>query len=166
MNRKILCMTYRNHELSVNEEECRGDCYAYDDVLKIRSEDWTVETLKVTISHLMQIHGRICGNAQYRLGVDLDEQSGTYIGTFLHFGALDTCCDATLTGVVEKLADAVNSYFASPDAKRDAAVDSGLGRGACAYGEDEALIRWMVSASGADLTKLGGSIESAVSILS
>ena len=46
--RKILCMTYAQHTAApvINAEECQGDCYAYDDVLKIKGEGWTVDLLR------------------------------------------------------------------------------------------------------------------------
>lgn len=147
MNRKILAMTYKDGHESINEEACRGDCYAYDDVLRIRG-DWSPEQLRATLRHLIQMHAGICGNDRYRLGVDLDEENMIFVGTFTHYGALETVCDRTISGVVEKLAAVVGAYMVSPQRTADLATYPGLGRSACAYGEDDALIRWMTTAGG------------------
>lgn len=147
-NRKILTMTYHaDGRESINEEACSGDCYAYDDVLRVRS-DWTPEQVRTTFRHLLKMHSGICGNDRYRLGVDLDEESGTFVGSFLHYGALETVCADTIGGVVEKLATVVDAYMASPQRAADLASYPGLGRSACAYGEDDALVRWMAAAGG------------------
>ena len=173
MNRKVLCMTYREHTAGqptnapvINAEACQGDCYAYDDVLKARDEIWTVDLLRTVMGKLITMHSGICGNANYRLGIDLDDSYGIYIGTFLHFGALETCCADTIDGVVAMLSDITGRYFASDAYKADMARDPGKGRAACAYGEDHALWGWMIRASGVDLASLGGSVESAINLLS
>lgn len=167
MNRKILCMTYRIDSSApiVNAEECHGDCYAYDDVLKIQGEGWTVSVLQRVVGGLLKMHAKICGNSQYRLGIDLDEGRGLYVGSFLHFGALETCIGSTIEETVEGLGSITSRYFASDAYVRDASIDPGKGRSACAYGEDRALVQWMLAASGVDLALLGGSVESAVGML-
>lgn len=168
MTRKILCMTYKAHDAAptVNAEECQGDCYAYDDVLKVKGEGWTVAMLRAVMGKLVAMHAGICGNANYRLGIDLDEGRGLYVGTFLHFGALETTIGATLGATIEGLSEVTGRYFASEQYRIDLERDPGKGRDACAYGEDRALWGWMVRASGVDLTALGGSVESAVNLLS
>lgn len=147
-NRKILTMTYRpDGRESINEEACSGDCYAYEAVMQVHG-DWTPEQLRATFRNLLRMHAGICGNDRYRLGVDLDEGSGTFVGTFLHYGALETVCSSTIGGVVENLASVVDSYMAGPQRTADLAAYPGLGRSACAYGEDDALVRWMAAAGG------------------
>lgn len=171
MNRKVLCMTYREHagQLTnapvINAEVCQGDCYAYDDVLKARDEIWTVDLLRTVMGKLIVMHSGICGNANYRLGIDLDDSYGLYVGSFLHFGALETCIASSIEGVIETLSDITGRYFASDAYKADIARDSGKGRDACAYGEDRELWGWMIRASGVDLTQLGGTVESAITLL-
>jgi hypothetical protein len=167
MNRKILCMTYKDHSVSpsINSEECAGDCYAYDDVLKIKGEGWTVSLLQRVMGRLIAMHAGICGNANYRLGIDLDEDRGLYVGTFLHFGALETTIGSTIGGTIENLSDIAGRYFDSEQYQRDLALDPGKGRDACAYGEDRALAGWMIGASGIDLGLLGGSVETAIGLL-
>jgi len=167
MNRKILCMTYKDHSVSpsINSEECAGDCYAYDDVLKIKGEGWTVDLLRMVMGRLITMHAGICGNQNYRLGIDLDENRGLYVGSFYHFGALETCIDSNIVGVIENLSDIAGRYFASDTYKADIARDPGKGRDACAYGEDRALAGWMIGASGIDLGLLGGSVETAIGLL-
>jgi len=167
MNRKILCMTYREHLTApaVNTEPCAGDCYAYDDVLKIQGEGWTADTLRHVLGQLIQMHAGLCGNDEFRLGIDLDEETGTYVGSFLHFGALETCCGSTIVQTVERLSEITRRYFASPAHQAALAVSPGKGRGACAYGEDRALAAWMLRASGAAPELFGGSFEGAVDAL-
>jgi hypothetical protein len=168
MNRKILCMSYLDHSAApvVNGEKCQGDCYAYDDVLRIKGEGWTVDLLRKVMGQMITMHSGICGNQNYRLGIDLDEDRGLYVGSFLHFGALETCINNSIVGTVERLSEIASRYFASEQYRRDLARDPGKGRDACAYGEDRALWGWMIKASGMDLTTLGGSVESAIGLLS
>lgn len=166
MNRKVLCINYRDY-VGVNNEPCSGDCYAYDDVLKIRKEErWTVEMLRTVMGRLLRAHAHICGNEHFRLGIDIDDQSGIYVGSFGHFGAQETVIGETLEQVVDRLTDGVEAYFASPQAALDIAAYPGKGRSACAYGEDAALWGWMIRASGVDLALLGGTVEAAVALLS
>jgi hypothetical protein len=61
--------------------------------------------------------------------------------------------------------DIIGRYFASDAYKADIARDPGKGRDACAYGEDRELWGWMIRASGVDLTQLGGTVESAITLL-
>ena len=166
--RKLLCMTYAPHTTApvINAEACAGDCYAYDDVLRIKAEGWTVDLLRKVMGRLITMHAGICGNQNYRLGIDLDENRGLYVGSFYHFGALETCIDSNIVGVIESLSAITGRYFASDTYKADIARDPGKGRDACAYGEDNALWGWMIKASGIDLAPLGGSVESAINLLS
>lgn len=154
--RKILCMTYRPGVVkpSINEEPCDGDCYEYDDVLDVRGEGWTSEQIRMTMTHLLGIHANICGNANYRLGVDLDENTNIFIGTFYRFGALDVVTGRSVQEVVEALAGATSTYFASETYSNDVARDAGLGRGACAHGDDTALKMWMAKVGGFDVSVL------------
>lgn len=155
--RKILCMSYRpgNPSPSVNEETCHGDCYAYDDVLRVRGETWTTESIRITMEHLLKIHHGICGNQNYRLGIDLDEERGVYIGTFYRFGSMDVVTGSTVSEVVECLADAGGTYFCSDEYRADVARDPGLGKSACAHGDEGALRSWMAKVGGFDEAVLG-----------
>ncbi len=152
--RKILCMTYRpgNQNPEVNQEPCSGDCYAYDDVLDTRGGGWTSTEIRTAMDHLLTIHAEICGNANYRLGIDLDD-ADTYklfIGTFYRFGVLDMVTGASIQEVIEELAEVAASYFTSELYAAHKMFDPGLGHGACAHGDDDALKVWMAKVGGFD----------------
>ena len=149
---KILCMTYRpgTPTSEVNKEPCQGDCYAEDDVLCIR-ERWTVDEIRLAMTHLLDIHKEICGNANYRLGVDYAEDTKTFIGTFYHFGALEMVTGASVQEVIDGLADVTKSYFESPQYGNDMIKDPGLGHTACQHGDEAALKAWMAKQGGFDM---------------
>lgn len=144
--RKILCMTYRPNT-EINQEVCEGDCYEYDDVLRIK-EDWSKEEIRMTMEHLLRIHAGVCGNSNYRVGVDFDESSGVFIGTLYRFGVLDMVTGRSVQAVVESLAKVAIAYFDSEQYKKDIAKDPGRGRDACHYGDDAALKGWMAKVGG------------------
>ena len=154
--RKILCMSYRpgNPTPDVNQEKCQGDCYAYDDVLRIKGQGWTTEQIRVTMERLLSVHTKICGNANYRLGIDLDETSDLFIGTFYRFGTLDVVTGRTVLETIEELGTVTAQYFASDRFDADQAVDSGLGHQACQHGDEQALKSWMARVGGFDVEVL------------
>jgi hypothetical protein len=119
-------------------EPCKGDCYAYDDVLPL---DELNEADKAEIQvKLLQMHNPMCGNAAMRYGVDLDENRQVYIGFFYHFGAIETMSDVTLKGIVNQILDCALAHFATEQYREEIRQHPGLGRDACAYGTDAALM--------------------------
>lgn len=127
-------------------EPCNGDCYAYDDILPL--DGLTPQQLKSVMDKLVECHRPLCGNANLRYGLDLDEQRHVFIGSFWHYGKLelvsaDTCLDA-----IQLLADTILRHFLSDAGKAELARDAGLGHSVCHYGEDQDLRRWMVRSSG------------------
>ncbi len=73
--RKIFRMGY---------EPCKGDCYAWDDVLPI--DDLDPEKRAAVKTKLLDLHRPMCGNAALRYGVDFDEHRR------LRLSALKACC--------------------------------------------------------------------------
>lgn len=144
--RKLFAMGYQRGRLSVNEEACRGDCYAYSLVLDLRQTGWSTAELKCAGKALLGTHARICGNGNFRLGVDLDERLNLFFGSFYHYGAQETCVGASILQVIEELAEIAGRYFDSEQYKLDMQSDPGLGRSACAHGDDAALVDWMLKA--------------------
>lgn len=148
--RKILTMGYAAHTgaTKLNGEACDGDCYAYDDALRARDAGWSMAELTAACGALLTVHGAICGNPALRVGISLDESRGIWIGSFAHYGSVELVTASSLTECVGEIARVSRAYFASDQSRADLAASPGRGRGACAYGEDAALIGFMTRASG------------------
>lgn len=127
--RKIFRMGY---------EPCKGDCYAYDDVLPI--DDMTPERRERTVKKLLKMHAPMCGNEALRYGIDFDEQRRLFIGFFYHYGAVETFLDIDMLACVEQIADCALEHFKSEQFRAEASAAPGLGHDACAYGRDEDLV--------------------------
>lgn len=126
--RKIFRMGY---------EPCKGDCYAWGDVLPI--DDLDPEKRAAVKTKLLDLHRPMCGNAALRYGVDFDEHRRLFIAYFYHYGAVETFCAESMLSVVDELADSALAHFRSEQHQKELSLSSGLGRDACAYGTDEEL---------------------------
>lgn len=129
MNRKIFRMGY---------EPCKGDCYAYDEVIPLSDLDPNKRE-RVT-KKLLEMHAPMCGNEALRYGVDFDEERRLFVGFFYHYGTLETFLSTDMLGCVDQIADCALEHFASSQFKIESTGREGLGRSACAYGTDETLV--------------------------
>ena len=88
--RKIFRMGY---------EPCKGDRYAYDDVLPV--QDLAPGARERVMAKLLEMHAPMCGNEALRYGVDLDEERRLFVGFFYHYGAIETFVSDDMISCVE-----------------------------------------------------------------
>lgn len=119
-------------------EPCKGDCYAYDDVLPL--SDLRPMQRERIIKKLLEMHAPMCGNTALRYGVDFDEQRRLFVGFFYHYGAIEVFLDTEMLDCVEQIANCALEHFKSEQYKSESAGREGLGRSACAYGTDDTLV--------------------------
>lgn len=140
--RKIFRMQY---------EPCNGDCYAWDDVLPLVDVEGDIKHLKELMDKFILAHNPLCGNINLRYGIDFDEQSRLFIGSFWHYGKLELFTNSNSLVLVEQLLDYAIAHYKTDIGKAELATDSGLGHRVCHYDEDKDLRRFIVKASGIKL---------------
>lgn len=122
-------------------EPCKGDCYAYDDVLPV--QDLAPGARERVMAKLLEMHAPMCGNEALRYGVDLDEERRLFVGFFYHYGAIETFVSDDMISCVESIADCALEHFKSSQFAEETKISQGLGRSACAYGRDEDLVSFI-----------------------
>ena len=136
--RKIFRMQY---------ESCHGECYAYSDVMRIRTLGLDAKGAAAFLRRLVKMHGPSCGNPHLAFRLDHDETLDVFVASFERYGALDLFGDRTALGAMDKLIDAALAYYESEEYKERIAAEPGDGHGVCRHG-GAALVEFAIAFSG------------------
>lgn len=146
-------------------EPCSGTCYAWDppsggddddssddtssdgDILPLRALRNNVPRLKSVMTNLVAMHQELCGNKNLRYGIDFDEDTGIYIGSFWHYGKLELFSAKDHIDAIEKMSGFVLNFYQTDVYKEESKVDKGLGHNVCEHGEDDNLRRFIIKSS-------------------
>lgn len=124
-------------------EPCNGECYAPGDVLNLSGLSKDVPRRERLLADLKAIHDPICGNAAYRYGMDLDEESGTFVASFWHAGKLELFAGSGMVAVLEDFCQAVKFHFQTVEGIRELQDNPGLGAEVCRHSEGNKLDEFM-----------------------
>lgn len=97
---------------------------------------------------MVVMHEPVCGNRNTRLGLDVDEESGTFVGSFLHYGRLELVAASNPVQAIIRLSNLVALHIQSEAWKLELASDPGLGHEVCEHGHDEDLKKFSLEHSG------------------
>lgn len=141
-------------------EACNGQCYEYDDVMKINTLGLDVKGAVEFLKRLVAIHEPSCGNPNIEYRLDVDEFTRTkspyddndysdtrFVASFYHYGSLDLFSGDTPLEALNILIDAALTYYQSDDYR---SRDKGLGHEVCRHGTNKKLIEFAISFSGLD----------------
>ena len=129
-------------------EPCTGRCYAPSDVVRMDSFGADVEKMAMLLDKLMKIHEPACGNEHLGYGLDLCEETGLYIATFQHYGALEIFTSDKIFDALVKLADAAISFYESDAGQNLLQTRPGLGHDVCEHGKEYDLRHFALRYSG------------------
>lgn len=126
-------------------EPCNGDCYAHgQEFFKLMKSLLDDEAkFKTLTEKLVKIHEPLCGNVNLRYAMDLDENTGVYIGTFTHYGRLELFSNKDPIKLMDEMADNILKHFKSDRWQEELEMEKGLGHSVCHYGEDEDLRKFI-----------------------
>lgn len=97
---------------------------------------------------VVAIHEPACGNEKLAYGLDLCEDSGLFIGSFLHFGTVDLVTGSTAFETLNRLCDAVLAYFETEDFALNIRTYPGEGHDVCEHGKLPDLVTFALNHSG------------------
>lgn len=129
-------------------ESCNGQCYSYDDVMKIHNLGLDVQGSAAFLDRLLAIHRPSCGNAEIAFSLDLDEQTEVFVASMQRYGALDLYAGRTALDAMNQLIDGALAWYASDEGKAKMAAQPGAGHDVCRHGDDKALVEFAITHSG------------------
>lgn len=129
-------------------EPCNGLCYAPSDVVNVSLLAEDVPRYERLKTKMLAIHEPACGDVNIRYALDMDEESGLFIATFVHYGKVEMMVGKHLVETLEDFCDYVASFWASPAGVSELQAGKGLGHAVCEHGHDEDLSSFMDKHSG------------------
>jgi len=127
-------------------EPCSGQCYAASEVLSLQG--MSVGQIKEVMDAMVAMHEPACGNRNVCLGLDLDEESGVFVGSFMHYGRLELVAGPTPLKTLLRLETLVWRHIQSEEWQVELASVPGLGHEVCEHGHDEDLRIFSLEHSG------------------
>lgn len=129
-------------------ESCSGQCYAWSDVMRIRTLGLDAQGAAAFLKRLVAMHEPSCGNDKLAFRLDLDEEHEMFVASFQRYGALDLFMAKTALGAMDKMIDAALAYYQSEEYQALVTAQPGHGHGVCHHGDDKKLIEFAIAFSG------------------
>src|SRR5687768_15094160 len=101
----------------MKHEPCTGACYAGGDVVDLSFLAHNKAELRRILEKMIRAHDPICGNENLSYAIDLDERTGIFVASFIHYGKLDLFCNRDLLQLLHELFDFAIAHFNSPNGR-------------------------------------------------
>lgn len=129
-------------------EPCSGQCYDHRDVLRISGLGGQVEEMAALLAKIVKIHEPACGNLHLAYGLDLDEETNTFVASFQHYGAIELFVAPNAFKALNDLADVALAYYATDAYAEAVKAQPGVGHDVCEHGNDQDLRHFALQYSG------------------